>query len=219
MMWWGSVSTSDTEFRSAPRRLTFVLSAMSPYRITGSTSADCIMSISDVARVSSGSSDWESSRGTYITRYHGRMSTVVREIRESAGLSQAELATRSGVAQPNIAAYESGSRRASPQMIERLRRAAKPLPHEALAAHAAALESLAGRFGLSNVRVFGSASRGSDHPGSDLDLLVTRTGGVGLLGLASFADAASELLGVEVDVVSDGGLAPGHEILRTAVAV
>lgn len=155
----------------------------------------------------------------YITRYHECMSTVVREIRESAGLSQAELATRSGIAQPNIAAYEAGSRRASPQMIERLRRAARPLPHEALAAHAAALESVAGKYGLSNVRVFGSASRGSDHPGSDLDLLVTRSRGVGLLSLASFAEEASKLLGVEVDVVSDGGLAPEHEIRQTAVAV
>ncbi|AOY70436.1 repressor protein [Arthrobacter sp. ZXY-2] len=37
--------------------------------------------------------------------------------------------------------------------------------------------------------------------------------------IAAFAAAASELLGVEVDVVTDGGLRPDHEILTTAIAV
>lgn len=61
--------------------------------------------------------------------------------------------------------------------------------------------------------------RGSDRPGSDLDILVTRAPGIGLLTLVAFAEEASELLGVEVDVVTDGALGPGHEILATAVAV
>lgn len=60
---------------------------------------------------------------------------------------------------------------------------------------------------------------GADSPGSDLDLLITRADGIGLLTLAAFAEEASELLGVEVDVVSDGGLPEGHEILATAVAI
>jgi predicted nucleotidyltransferase len=81
------------------------------------------------------------------------------------------------------------------------------------------LVELAGRYGLSNIRVFGSAMRGTDRPGSDLDVLVTRADGVGLLRLAAFAEEASELLGVEVDVVTDGGLSADHEILTTAVAV
>lgn len=149
----------------------------------------------------------------------GFMVNQVRELREAAGLSQTELAVRSGVAQPNIAAYETERRRASAQMIERLRIAARPLPHEALAAHRIELNDLASRFGLHNVRVFGSAARGDDRPGSDLDLLVTRSAGIGLLGIAAFAEAASVLLGVEVDVVSDGGFSPDHEILQTAVTV
>lgn len=81
------------------------------------------------------------------------------------------------------------------------------------------MEKLARDFGLSNVRIFGSTARGTDRPGSDLDLLVTRHAGVGLLTIAAFSEAASELLGVEVDVVTDGGLAEDHEILRTAVAL
>lgn len=147
------------------------------------------------------------------------MKTGVRQLREQAGLSQSELAARSGVAQPNIAAYESGRRRASAQMLQRLRLAARPLPRQTLTENRDALEELAKDFGLSNVRVFGSTVRGADKPGSDLDLLVTRRAGVGLLTIAAFSEAASELLGVEVDVVTDGGLAEDHEILRTAVAV
>jgi len=143
----------------------------------------------------------------------------VRALREAAGLSQAELASRSGVAQPNIAAYESGRRGASAEMLERLRRAARPLPREALAAHRGELKALAGTYGLRHVRVFGSGARGTNRPGSDLDLLVSRNEGVGLLTVAAFAEAASELLGVDVDVVTDGGLPSDHEILASAVTV
>lgn len=147
------------------------------------------------------------------------MVNPVRVLREAAGLSQAELAQRSGVAQPNVAAYETGKRNISAQMLKRLRTAARPLPREALAAHRAELVSLAGRYGFKNVRVFGSVARGTDIPGSDLDILVTRSPGTGLLTVATFAAEASELLGVEVDVVTDGGLRTDHEILATAVAV
>lgn len=140
-------------------------------------------------------------------------------MREEAGLSQIELAARSGVAQPNIAAYESGKRRGSAQTLERLRLAARPIPHEVLGAKRRQLGELARDFGFSNLRVFGSAMRGTDGPGSDLDLLVARPDGVGLLTIAAFAEAASELLGVEVDVVTDGGFSEDHEIIATAVAV
>lgn len=104
-------------------------------------------------------------------------------------------------------------------MLGRLRLAARPLPREALAARRADLLNLAGRYGFDNVRVFGSAARGTDSFGSDLDILVTRPPGAGLLTIAAFAEEASELLGVEVDVVTDGGLPVDHEILATAVAV
>lgn len=147
------------------------------------------------------------------------MVNPVRELREAAGLSQAELARRSGVAQPNVAAYEAGRRRVSAEILERCRTAARPMPHDALAARRADLVRLAGRYGFSDVRVFGSAARGIDRPGSDLDILVTRPPGTGLLTVAAFAAEAGELLGVEVDVVTDGGLSANHEILATAVAV
>lgn len=147
------------------------------------------------------------------------MTNAVRALREEAGLSQGQLAERSGVAQPNIAAYETGRRRATPAMLERLRASARPLPHDALRIQHDELIRLADRYGFTSLRVFGSAARGTDGPGSDLDLLVTRPAGIGLLTVAAFAAEASELLGVDVDVVTDGGLPPDHEILTTAVAL
>ncbi|MDN5722096.1 MAG: helix-turn-helix domain-containing protein [Corynebacterium sp.] len=145
------------------------------------------------------------------------MSNTLRDLRQSASLTQSELARRSGVAQPNIAAYESGRRQPSEQMLERLQLAARPLPHEALATHRDELLELAQSYGLSNVRVFGSAARGADHPGSDLDLLATLPSGMGLLALAGFVEDANELLDVDVDIVSDDDLRPGHPITTTAV--
>lgn len=153
-----------------------------------------------------------------MTRYHNDMSEELRGARERAGLSQAQLALRSGVAQPNIAAYESGRRIPSAAMVDRLRSAMRPLPHEALERHRDELKDLAAGFGLSNVRVFGSAVQGTDTTQSDLDILVTRSPNVGLLAIAEFAFAAEQLLGVPVDVVTDGGLPADHPILRSAVA-
>jgi len=103
-------------------------------------------------------------------------------------------------------------------MADRLQLAMRPLPHEALERHRDALKALAVEYGLSNVRVFGSAGEGTDTAQSDLDILVTRSPDVGLLTIAEFAIAAEELLGIPVDVVTDGGLAADHPILRSAIA-
>lgn len=146
------------------------------------------------------------------------MSETLRELRERAGLSQSQLALRSGVAQPNIAAYEAGRRKPSAAMLDRLRSAMRPLPHEALEQHRRELKELAAEYGLSNVRVFGSAGQGTDTMRSDLDLLVTRAPEVGLLTIAEFTLIAEQLLGVPVDVVTDGGIPADHPILQTAVA-
>lgn len=153
-----------------------------------------------------------------ILLYHHDMGETLRELRERAGLSQSQLASRSGVAQPNIAAYEAGRRNPSEAMLDRLRSAMRVLPHEALKQHRDELKKLAAEHGLSNVRVFGSAGRGADTAQSDLDLLVTRGPNVGLLTIAEFASEAEQLLGVPIDVVTDGGLPADHPILQSAVA-
>ncbi len=140
----------------------------------------------------------------------------VLELRRKAKLTQAELAQRSGVAQPNIAGFESGNRRPSAAMVERLRACAQPLPRERLAAHRAEILAIAENFKMSDIRVFGSVTRLEDRPGSDLDLLVTAPDDAGLLTLAKFRLAVQDVVGVPVDVVTTGGLRIDHPILCNA---
>ena len=143
----------------------------------------------------------------------------VLKIRTDAGLTQDELAARSGVAQPNIAAYESGRRRPSSAMLARLHRAAAPLPHEVLDAKRSDLLAIAAKHQMTNVRLFGSAGRGTDTAGSDIDLLVTAPPKAGLMKISAFALDVERLLGVKVDILTEGGLRADHPIRREAVAV
>jgi predicted nucleotidyltransferase/DNA-binding XRE family transcriptional regulator len=133
----------------------------------------------------------------------------VRGIRLAAGLTQGELAARSGVAQPNIAAYETGQRTPSAAMLKRLRAAAEPRPSVVLAKHRRDIIALACRHKASHVRVFGSAARGQDVSGSDIDLLVRFAPDADVFDLADLTLALEELTGLHVDVVSERGLRPG----------
>lgn len=144
----------------------------------------------------------------------------VRKLRNAAGLSQAELARRIGLSQSNISAYESGARRPSGAMLERIHDACRILPSVAFAAHREEIRRIAADHGVSDVRVFGSAARGTDTVDSDLDLLVRFDDTASLLDLVRLADAMEACLGVSVDIVSDRGIsARNHSILRDAVAV
>jgi predicted nucleotidyltransferase len=140
--------------------------------------------------------------------------TDVAEIRRKAGLSQTQLADLSGVAQPNIAAYENGSRRPSAKMLQRLSAAAKPRPSRVLATHKDAIKKIAGEHKALDVRVFGSVARGDDQPGSDLDLLVCFAPDASIFDQAELVEDLRNLLGINVDVVSEGGLRPGHDQIR-----
>lgn len=81
-------------------------------------------------------------------------------------------------------------------------------PSEAIARHRDALLEIAQRHGVSNVRVFGSASRGEDRDGSDIDLLVDAGDETSLFDLASIEVEAEELTGVHVDVRTPLCLSP-----------
>lgn len=141
----------------------------------------------------------------------------VRQIRQKAGLSQRELAALSGVAQPNIAAYESGARTPSEKMLARMIAAAKPRPSLALAVHRDAVKVIAAERRAVDVRVFGSVARGEDAPGSDLDLLVSFSREASLYDQLKLKEDLERLLGVRVDVVSVAGLTARHSrILREA---
>ncbi|MGQ0847056.1 MAG: helix-turn-helix domain-containing protein [Sporichthyaceae bacterium] len=151
---------------------------------------------------------------------------LLRRARKTSGLTQRELATRAGVSQSVIAAYESGAREPALSTLAALIEAAgvvlevelapattPPLPiggpigRRLLRRRAAVLE-VAARHGVSGLRVFGSVARGDERPGSDLDLLARLPEGMGLFGLGRFVEELEELLKVPVDVVPEGSLKP-----------
>ena len=66
--------------------------------------------------------------------------------------------------------------------------------------------ALARRYGAYNVRVFGSVARGEGRLDSDLDFLVEMEPGRSLFDLGGLLYDLRELLGVEVDVVTENGL-------------
>jgi uncharacterized protein len=134
----------------------------------------------------------------------------VAEIRKAAGLTQRQLADLSGVAQSNIASYETGLRRPSAKMVARLAAAAKPRPSTALHAHRDEIVAIARRHKALEVKVFGSVARGDDRPGSDVDLLVTFAPDASLFDQIELEDDVREVLGVDVDVVSANGLRADH---------
>ncbi|HNK07492.1 MAG TPA: nucleotidyltransferase family protein [Giesbergeria sp.] len=75
-------------------------------------------------------------------------------------------------------------------------------PSQALRQHREAVCRAAARYHVTNPRVFGSALRGDDGDGSDLDLLVDTLPGTTLLDLGGLQDELQELLGVPVDVLT-----------------
>lgn len=75
-------------------------------------------------------------------------------------------------------------------------------PSQALSQHRDAVCLAAARYRVTNPRVFGSAMRGEDHEGSDLDLLVDPLPGATLLDLGGLQDELQKLLGVSVDVLT-----------------
>jgi predicted nucleotidyltransferase/DNA-binding XRE family transcriptional regulator len=144
----------------------------------------------------------------------------IRAARRQAGLTQQQLATRSGVRQPNIAAYENGGRQPSEAMLVRLLDATRPRPSELLERHREDVIRIAAHNHATNLRVFGSVARGDDRPGSDVDLLVTFEPDASLLDQAGLIADLEELLGTRVDVVSDRGLTDRDQAIRDeAVAV
>jgi predicted nucleotidyltransferase len=139
---------------------------------------------------------------------------TLRSRRQDAGLSQRELALRSGVPQPNIAAYESGRRVPSAGTLDRLVGVLNTPTFERLRAAKEPIIRAAEARRLSNVRVFGSVARGEARVGSDVDLLVHPAPEASLFDLAGFMAEVEELFGGSVDVVSDRGSGPAMDRIR-----
>ena len=79
----------------------------------------------------------------------------------------------------------------------------------------------AAEHGASNVRVFGSMARGESEDTSDVDLLVQMEPGRNLLDLVGLWQDLEDLLGIHVDVLSEGGVSPHlrERIYADAVAL
>lgn len=72
----------------------------------------------------------------------------------------------------------------------------------ALRARRDGILAIAERYGVSNVRVFGSVARGEATPGSDVDLLLDLPPHFSLLKLSSLVQDLRDLLGFPVQVTS-----------------
>ena len=76
------------------------------------------------------------------------------------------------------------------------------------------IRQLGERYGIRNIRVFGSSARGEAGPESDIDLLVEYVPGHGGFAFVDFCDAVEGLLRRKVDVVTEKSL---HPVIRDKV--
>jgi uncharacterized protein len=155
---------------------------------------------------------------------------LLRQARKRAGLSQVELATRAGVTQSVISAYESGHRQPSIPALaalvdaagyelamglrrcpRRLGRLSGPVGRR-VRRHRNDLVAAAAAHGVMNLRVFGSVARGEDRPDSDVDLLADLPPGMGLLGLGRVQAELESILGSTVDLVPAADLKLGVRV-------
>ena len=152
--------------------------------------------------------------------------SLLRRARVGAGLSQAELAFKAGVAQSVISAYEAGHRQPSLPTLAKLIDAAGCDLVVDIQHQPPQLSRLSGPVGrqvrrkrrdlvaaaaahdVTNLRVFGSVARGEDRPDSDVDLLVDLPPHMGLLGLGRVQAELEAILGTKVDLVPASDLKP-----------
>lgn len=75
-----------------------------------------------------------------------------------------------------------------------------------VAAHRGELLSVLRNHGITNPEVFGSAARGDDHEGSDVDILVDFPPRTSIIDIIGIQRELADLLGVPVDLVPRNGL-------------
>ena len=79
-------------------------------------------------------------------------------------------------------------------------------PSIALQRHRDSIREIALSHRVTNVRVFGSALRGEDKDGSDLDILVEPTEETTLMDIGAIQYELKELLGIPIDVLTPNAL-------------
>jgi uncharacterized protein len=70
------------------------------------------------------------------------------------------------------------------------------------------IHAIAEQHGARRLRVFGSVARGESGPDSDVDFVVLFEEGRSLLDQAALLVDLQDLLGIDVDIVSEGGINP-----------
>ncbi len=94
-------------------------------------------------------------------------------------------------------------------------------PSTAYLQHRDAIRLIVARHNATNPRVFGSVLHGQDTDGSDLDLLIDITEETSLFDVGEIRTELTELLGIEVDVLTPGALPDRWkmDVLKEARAV
>jgi len=156
-----------------------------------------------------------------------KAANLLREARTAAGLTQADLAHKCGMAQSVISVYEAGRRQPSIPTLAALiaatgyeldlrigkprqgvQRLTGPVGRR-LRRRRQDILDLAERHGVQILGVFGSVARGEDRPDSDVDLLVQFPDQMSLFAVASIQNELEELLGAPVDLIPAAGLKNG----------
>ncbi|WP_414528500.1 nucleotidyltransferase family protein [Nodularia chucula] len=78
--------------------------------------------------------------------------------------------------------------------------------YEILAAKREEILQIATKYGAYNIRIFGSVARGEADVNSDVDFLVEMETGRSLFDLGGLLMELQEILGCEVDIVTEKGL-------------
>ncbi len=150
--------------------------------------------------------------------------TLLRDARNRAELTQADLAQRAGTTQSVISAYESDRRQPALTTLEglveatglelevRVRTPRPPIDRltgpvgRRVRRNRRLLVETAATHGITQLQVFGSVARGEDRADSDVDILADIPEGLGLLPLGRAREELERILKARVDLVPAVGL-------------
>jgi predicted nucleotidyltransferase len=157
----------------------------------------------------------------------------VAAARRERGLTQARLAQSSSLDRTALSKIEHGHRTVGALELARIARAlGRPLewfladrgpaekrPLVEIRKRRRAIARIAARHGANSLRVFGSFARSDARPESDIDILVRMERGRSLFDQAALLVELRDLLGRDVDVVTEEGLRGSirERVLREAV--
>lgn len=167
------------------------------------------------------------------TRRRSDLGARVAAARRAARLTQTDLARAASLDRTALSKIEHGRRSVDPMELARIARVlgrsldsffaeAAPRPVRTLRdlrRRRLAIEEVAARHGAGSIRVFGSVARGQARPGSDVDLLVRMEKSRGLFDQGALLVELRDLLGRDVDVVTEEALqgAMRERVLEEAV--